>query len=195
MSFKLINFKFPKNSAVLTVFFLVSSSYFHSPVEALMNSQPQLVAKQQVIAKNAKPHQVFTSILPKLKKNSQIRILLPAHIPGLEGENPIYAIIETANKNKYDIILGFSPDCNGGSACRFGMISAEVVNSKTPKLTGKKIDLAKGTTAYFSDFTCGAGCSDATLIWREKGVQYTLGLKAGNQKELVEMAKSVTIPK
>lgn len=187
-------FNFKKSSALLGLFFLVVSSYFHDVAQASVKNQPQLIAKEQVNSKTAQPHPVFKPILPKLKKNSQIRILLPNYIPGLEGESPLYAIIEAATKKQYDIILGFSPDCNGGSACRFGMISAEAINKTTPRLTGKAISLAKGMTAYFVDAKCGANCSDSTLTWRQKGVQYTIGLKAGKQKDLVEMAKSVITP-
>ncbi|MBD2294961.1 hypothetical protein H6G06_16100 [Anabaena sphaerica FACHB-251] len=187
-------FNFKKSSVLLALFFLVGSSYFHDIAQASVKNKPQLIAKEQINNKTAQPHPVFKSILPKLKKNSQIKILLPNYIPGLEGENPLYAIIETANKDKYDILLGFSPDCTGGTACRLGMISAEAINSKTPKLTGKAVSLAKGTTAYFVDAKCGANCSDSTLTWRQKAVQYTIGLKAGKQDELVKMAKSVISP-
>jgi hypothetical protein len=38
---------------------------------------------------------------------------------------------------------------------------------------------------------CGANSSDATLPWGQKGVQYTISLKAGKQADLVKMAKSV----
>lgn len=187
-------FNIKKSSAVLTLFFLVGSSYFHDVAQASVKNKPQVIAKEQVNSKTTQPHPVFKSILPKLKKNTKIRILLPNYIPGLEGESPLYAIIETVNKNKYDILLGFSPDCTGGTACRFGMISAEAINSKTPKLTGKAVSLAKGKTAYFVDAKCGANCSDSTLTWREKGIQYTIGLKAGKQQDLVEIAKSVITP-
>ncbi|MBD2691005.1 hypothetical protein [Anabaena catenula] len=171
-------------SPLFALFFLVSTTYFH---DVAIASVPQ----QQVNSQISQPHPVFKSILPKLKKKTQIKILLPKYVPGLGGENPIYAIIETATKNKYEILLGFSPDCNGGTACRFGVITAEAINSKTPKLTGKAISLGKGITGYFVDFQCGAGCSDATLTWRKNGVQYEIGLKAGNQTELLEMVKSV----
>lgn len=184
-------FKLKNISALLALFFLVSSSYFDDVANASVKNKPQLIAKQEVNSQVSQPHPVFKSILPKLKKNSQIKILLPKYIPGLEAESPLYAIIETATKDKYDILLGFSPDCTGGTACRFGIISAEAINSKTPKLKGKAVSLAKGTTAYFVDAKCGANCSDSTLTWRQKGVQYTIGLKAGKESELVEMAKSV----
>jgi hypothetical protein len=176
------------------MFLLVSSSVYPNFTLASVANKSHTVAQQQINSKTSQSHPVFKSILPKLKQKTQIKILLPKYIPGLAGENPLYAIIETASKNKYEIILGFSPDCNGGTACRFGTIGAEAINSKTPKLTGKAVSLAKGITGYFVDFQCGAGCSDATLTWREQGIQYAFGLKAGKQAELLQMAKSVITP-
>ncbi|MBK1987804.1 hypothetical protein A0J48_009680 [Sphaerospermopsis aphanizomenoides BCCUSP55] len=178
-------------SAVSALFFLISISSFHNAAIASAKTQSQLLAKQQVNNTTSQPHPVFKSILPKLKQKSQIKILLPKYVPESDGENKLYAIIETVGKNKYDILLGFSPDCSGGTACRLGIISAEAINNKTPKLTGKFVSIAKGITAYFVDAQCGANCSDSTLTWRQKGVQYTIGLKAGKQTELVKMAKSV----
>jgi hypothetical protein len=176
--------KSKKISALFALFLLVNTSSFHDLARAG-------VPQQQVNSQVSQPHPVFKSILAKLKKNSKIKILLPKYVSESDGENPLYSILETATKNKYDILLGFSPDCTGGTACRLGMISAEAINSKTPKLTGKTVSLAKGMTGYFVDAKCGANCSDSTLTWRQKGVQYTIGLKAGKEAELVKMAKSV----
>ncbi|MEH1848895.1 MAG: hypothetical protein V7L25_28990 [Nostoc sp.] len=181
---------FRNTSAVCAIFLLVSVSSFHKLAIATINNQSQLIAQQSKI----QPHPVFKSILLKLKQKTQIKILLPKFIPESDGENPIYAIIEAATQNKYDILLGFSPDCNGGTACRLGVLSAEAVTSKTPRLTGKPVSLAKGITGYFVDFTCGANCSDATLTWRQKGVQYVVGLKAGERTSLVKMANSAINP-
>ncbi|AFZ59066.1 hypothetical protein H6G54_23395 [Anabaena cylindrica FACHB-243] len=180
------------NTSVLSASFLLVSGSI-SPNFALISvaNPPQILAKQQINNKTSQPHPVFKSILPKLKKNIQINILLPKYIPESDGENPLYAIIETATKNKYEILLSFSPDCNGGTACRLSIITGEAVTSKTPKLTGKAISLAKGMSGYFVDFQCGANCSDATLTWRKKAVQYRIGLKAGKQADLVKMARSV----
>lgn len=44
------------------------------------------------------------------------------------------------------------------------------------------------------DFTCGANCSDATLTWRQQGVQYVVGLKAGDRTSLIKMANSAINP-
>ncbi|MEH1874539.1 hypothetical protein [Nostoc sp.] len=166
---------FKNTTAVCAVFLLVSLGSFHTSAIATVNKQFQLIAQSKTPS-----HPIFKSILPKLNQKTQIRILLPRFIPESDGENPIYAIIEAATQKKYEILLGFTPDCNGASACRLGVVTAEAVTRKTPRLTGKRVSLAKGITGYFVDFTCGAGCSDATLAWRQQGVQYVVGLKAGD---------------
>lgn len=181
---------FKNTSAVCAVFLLVSVGSFHMSAIATVNKQSQLIAQQS----KTPLHPVFKSILPKLKQKTQIRILLPKFIPESDGENPIYAIIEAVTQKKYEILLGFSPDCNGASACRLGSVSAEAVTRKTPRLTGKPVSLAKGITGYFVDFSCGAGCSDATLTWRQQGVQYVVGVKAGDRTSLVKMANSAINP-
>ncbi|MEH2182753.1 hypothetical protein [Nostoc sp.] len=181
---------FRNTSAVCAVFLLVSVSSFHKLAIASINNHSQLIAQQSKI----QLHPVFKSILPKLKQKTQIKILLPKFIPESDGENPIYAIIEAVTQKKYEILLGFSPDCNGGTACRLGVLSAEAVTRKTPRLTGKSVSLAKGITGYFVDFTCGANCSDATLSWRQQGVQYIVGLKAGDRTSLIKMANSAINP-
>jgi hypothetical protein len=182
---------FKQIGTVCAVFLLVSPSSFPKSAVASVNHQAQLIGQGQT---KIQSHPVFRSILPKLKQKTQIKILLPKFIPESDGEYPIYAIIETASQKKYDILLGFSPDCNGGTACRLGVLSAEAVTQKTPRLTGKRLSLAKGTTGYFVDFSCGANCSDATLTWRQQGVQYTVGLKAGDRASLVKMANSAINP-
>lgn len=182
---------FRNTSAVCALFLLVSVSSFHKSAIATINNQSQLIAQSQG---RSQPHSVFKSILPKLKQKTQIRILLPKFIPESDGENPIYANIETATPKNYEILLAFSPDCNGASACRLGVLSAEAVTHKTPRLTGKRASLAKGITGYFVDFSCGAGCSDATLTWRQQSVQYVFGIKAGDRASLVKMANSAINP-
>jgi len=186
-------------SAVCGLLLLVSASTFEDSSIArenkgVANHQSQLIALQPTSAINSQPHPVFKSILPKLKQKSQIQLLLPKFIPESDGGIPIYAIIETVTANKYEILLGYSPDCNGGTACRLGVVAAQAVTRKTPRLSGKPLSLAKGITGYFVDFSCGANCSDATLTWRHKGVQYTVGLKAGDRTSLVKMANSAINP-
>lgn len=161
---------------------------------AIASTPNQLNSYDTIGLKSTQFHPAFGSIHPKLKQKTKLKILLPKYIPSEDGINPIYAILETATQNRYSIILGYTPNCNGGTACRLGTIYAESITSKTPRLTGKKVSLAKGITGYFVDFSCGANCSDATLTWRQGNGQYTVGLKAGDRAALVKMANSAIVP-
>jgi hypothetical protein len=187
-------FGFKYFTAACTAILLASTNSLPDLARASVNNQSHKIAQSQVQTINSQPNPVFNSILPKLKQKSRIRILLPKFIPESDGENPIYAIIETATEKKYEILLGFSPDCTGGTACRLGVVTGEAVTRKTPPLTGKPVALAKKITGYFVDFSCGANCSDATLTWRQRGVQYTIGLKAGDRASLIKMANSAINP-
>jgi len=178
-------------SPLCTLFLLLTGTNLISVTPAVGIEKHQIIAKQPIQGKKSQINPVFQPILSKLKKTTRIKILLPSDIPIGKNEPPLYSIVETVTKNKYQILLGFTPDCGGGTACRFGAISAELVSSKTSKPVGKEVNLRNNRKAYFEDFKCGANCSDANLTWREKGVQYSIGLKAGSLSSLVKMANSV----
>jgi hypothetical protein len=139
------------------------------------------------------PHPIFSEILPRLKVKTKLNIRLPAYIPESDGSNRVYAILETANASKYEILLAFTADCTGGNACRLGSTSAEAITAKSPVLKGKAVALANGITGYFTDASCGANCSDATLTWEQNSVRYTVAIKAGKVTTLVKMANSASV--
>jgi hypothetical protein len=185
------------NSRSINIFYLLCAfcivtniHSYHAPAIANTTQQPLVIVKRNQ-NQASQVNRVFRRILPELKKKSKIKILLPQYIPAADENNAVYAVLENVSANKYEILLGFTPDCTGGTACRLGMITGEIITPKTASLRGKPISLGKGITAYFVDFQCGANCSDATLAWRQKGVQYTVGLKAGDRNSLIKMAKSV----
>jgi hypothetical protein len=185
-----------KNISIpFVILFLVSIGSVDNFAIAInsIKNQPQLMTSRQSNGKKPQINPIFRSILPKLTQKTQIHILLPQFIPESGGENPLYAILETAIPNKYEIMLGFSPECTGGNACRLGSVAAEAVTKTTPRLKGKPVALARNIKGYFEDYKCGANCSDATITWRQKSVQYTVGLKAGDRPTLVKMANSAII--
>jgi hypothetical protein len=136
---------------------------------------------------------VFKQIIPILKKKTQVPLWLPSYIPESDGDIPLYAQLEIVTAKNYSILLGFDPECNGGTACRLGSISGEKINSQNKILKGKKITLSHQRQGYFVDATCGANCSDSTLSWQEKGYLYRLAIKAGDLKTLVKMANSTVL--
>ncbi|RUS99385.1 hypothetical protein DSM106972_078270 [Dulcicalothrix desertica PCC 7102] len=180
-----------KNTGVALGLSLITGTSQVTESTFAIPTKPQQTAQS---TSKIKSNAVFAPILPKLKKNSKIAILLPKQIPGSESENKLYAVVETATPNKYGIILGFTPDCNGGTACRYGFVGAESVTNKTPRQRGKVVSLQNRTTAYFTESQCGANCSDGILTWRRRGVQYSAGLKAGKLNDVLQMANSFVAP-
>ena len=149
---------------------------------------PSLVCAMPTTA----PDAVFTPILPKLKA-TKVPVLLPGDT-NREGElgkaESPYASIEDISSSRYEVELGYGPDCNGGGACHIGTITGEKLTPKSPKLKGKKIKLATGQTAYFVDATCGANCSDSTLSWDLGNFRYTVAMKAEKPEILTRIANS-----
>lgn len=159
-------------------------------------------------------HPVFQSILPPLEKKTLVPVVLPTYIPSetSDGTSRLYANVTSLTSGGYTIILGYTSDCEGGNACRFGTISGVATTPITPPLTAESEDffdrdprykprvrskekpgfitLALGVTGYFVPYTCGAFCSDSQLFWERNGYRYMLGVKAANSKVLVDMANS-----
>ncbi len=136
------------------------------------------------------PNPIFEPILPQLQQETQVPILLPDYVFGSDGATPIYARIETATPSQYQLILGFTPECNGGSACRLGTVSGQEISANSPALEGKTVPLDGGITGYFMDAVCGANCSDSTITWDQNGTRYQMGIKAGKPEDLVKMTNS-----
>jgi hypothetical protein len=141
-----------------------------------------------------KANPVFQSVVPQIRKITKISLLLPKEIPATQGETQLYATVATATPQKYGVLLGYLPTCNGGTSCRYGEIVGEAVTTNTPIIVGKAIFLRQGVTAYFSPSRCGANCSDAVVMWRQKGIQYSVGIKAAQQADVVKMANSLIVP-
>ena len=191
----------PANNYFLKFFWLVGflvSACQMTPVEDLSRTFPSpsssSAAVTSALAKTqptqSLPHPIFREILPELKDQTGLPIRLPVYIPESDGPNPIYALLQSANASKYEIRLAFTSDCTGGNACSLGSTFAEAITPQSPVLTGKAVALANGITGYFTDATCGANCSDATLTWEQNSVRYTVAIKAGKVATLVKMANS-----
>lgn len=152
---------------------------------------PQQSAGEAVSPTIAEPryHRVFQPLLARLKAGTEIPIRLPQEIPD-GGESPLYASLNEISPDHYSIELAFVPDCYGATACRFGEVSGEKKTPRTPAPSGQKLTLTGGITGYFTPAVCGANCSDATLMWEQDGIRYTIALKAGRRESLQRMAES-----
>jgi len=131
---------------------------------------------------------LFAPVLPAIHAKWHLPVRVPAQLPDLgAGPDRVYAVLGAAGKSHYEIILGFTPDCAGGTACRLGAVSGDAPPKKS---AGKPVRLDRGIVGRFVDAVCGANCSDSTLTWKQGPASYTVGIKAGRLKELREMANS-----
>ena len=136
---------------------------------------------------------IFEPILPELRAKTRVPLKLPTYLgieeDGLEG-HPLYAIVEEATPNRYFLQIAFTPDCSGGTACRWGGATGERIGTQMGRPTGRPIKLSRGITGYFVDSTCGANCSDSVLTWDLQGYRYTVESKAAAPDFLLKVANS-----
>jgi len=135
--------------------------------------------------------QIFAPILRELKQSTSVPVRLPDHLPDLgQGQEPLYAVLEFARPAGYSVILAFTPDCNGASVCRVGTLSARRV-TKGRIARGKRVTLAGGVAGAYREGGCGAGCSDSVVTWRDGTVEYSAGVKAGSETDVVKLANAI----
>lgn len=133
-----------------------------------------------------------------VEQETGVPVAVPTVLPGADESLPVYATVLTSKKAEYEINLGYTPGCGGGTACSYGNLAGKQV---TPNMIGtanfpedlkaaKVVNLAGGTTGYFVESQCGANCSDAKVFWVENGYQYMVGIKAGREADVIDMANS-----
>lgn len=133
---------------------------------------------------------IFEKAAPELRQKTRVPFRYPTYFATEAETNPLYAIIERATPNGYELEVAFTPDCGGGNACRFGMVAGEKIASGAKRLRGKTVKLSHGVEGYFVDAKCGANCTDSTLTWEQDGYRYTVGIKAANVETLTKVANS-----
>ncbi|MDQ2900001.1 MAG: hypothetical protein M3Y07_09405 [Acidobacteriota bacterium] len=153
-----------------------------------MNFRPATLLFAVFFTISGQQTDLFAPVIPAIRAKWRLPVRVPAQLPDLGvGQDRIYAVLGAAGKSHYEIILGFTPDCTGGTACRVGAVSAD---APPKKIAGKPVRLSRGIVGRFVDAVCGANCSDSTVSWKQGPASYTVGIKAGRLKELREMANS-----
>ena len=132
---------------------------------------------------------IFGRILTSLKQKTKVPLRLPDYLATEEETYPLYAIVESVSRTRYNLELGFTPDCSG-QACHYGTVSGEIIKSKFNHSGSKAVKMKQGSIGYFFEGTCGASCADSDLVWEQKGYRYTVSIKAGNVETLTKIANS-----
>lgn len=169
-----------------------------------------LLSCASVAYSQPKPNQIFQPIVPVVTKQTQVPVLLPAHVPSFDatGKAKVYADLKTATPFEYIIVLGYDPKCIEATPCRLGFISGKVKTPITLLLEEEYeydssyrplrspdqpdfISLANKTKAYFLPYSCFNACSDSVLAWDLDGYRYVISIRSARKEELLNMANSM----
>jgi hypothetical protein len=117
------------------------------------------------------PASVFDSVLPELKQQTRIPILLPDHLPPLGGAQ-VFANAE-GQAERYAIRLESDPDCDHAQVCFQGIFRAQQGGEFSfPEV----VQIGKIAKGRFKATTCGGSCSPPAIEWIWNGVLYTVQL-------------------
>lgn len=134
----------------------------------------------------------------RVRDSIQARAGMPLRLPrvalGDSADRSLYVLVLKAVRDRYFIVLSDDADCPGGSVCRVATVAGECVLTDSAPPRGERVALAGGRAGMYVAPVCGAGCSDAAVVWREGRYRYQVGLKTGSKAEVVRMANSALLP-
>jgi len=140
----------------------------------------------------------FQPVLARLESTG-VPLMLPSDFPIEEGLPPIHPYVYTAEPGEYEMSLDFGADCQGAGACHYGSLTGKKVDSNEPVGThnfefdaerAQKVTLTNDIEGYFIESVCGANCDDAKVFWIYNGFQYMVGVKAGRQSDVLNLANA-----
>lgn len=155
------------------------------PIVKVFNHQKFSFLTNELVAQKSTSVAVeFQEILPKIKKQTQLPILLPSEllITGTDRKNYVEG---KGTSNSYEITLAFTPNCTG-NACSIGYISAQKGSQPLENEFSRELTLAQNIKGYFRPLTCGASCAPPIIGWEYKGVFYRISLKGVGQSPEIE---------
>ncbi len=138
----------------------------------------------------------FQPVLAQLESTG-VPLVLPPDFPIEAGLPAIHPYVYTAEPGEYELSLDFGPDCLGAGACHYGSLTGKQVDTNEPVGTrsfefdaarAQRVVLANDIEGYFIESVCGANCDDAKVFWIYNGFQYMVGMKAGRQADVLDLA-------
>jgi hypothetical protein len=150
-----------------------------------------LVGSTQAVSDSATAAESSTleGVRPKVKARSKLPLRLPTYLPDTGGQK-IYALLRHVDADSYDILLATKVPCEGGNACSYGTVQAQKSAFEVPEGKPTDVALGGGITGQFFPAECHVFCSEAYVRWRENGIFYSIGVKAGKKAGLLRAVKS-----
>ena len=134
--------------------------------------------------------QGYNAIRSTLPNRTSIPVRLPRFIPNYaDPEHPVFAIVESVNSDEYRVQLAWDKNCKGGNWCHLGEITGSRLQAHAQR-HGQIVKLAGDIRGCFTPASMGAYCDDAKLEWEEGTFHYSIAMKCGTKRTLIEMARS-----
>ncbi len=137
----------------------------------------------------------LSKVIPELQQKTSVPLRLPTRIPALDNEQDLYAIVTAVEKDRYVVVLGATPDCEGQHVCTFGTAmgaSRPLSELNEDDMNGRwtAVRLTHGIKGRFRAFTCAAYCGESVVSWSEGKYHYAIGMKAEKKAVLISIANS-----
>jgi hypothetical protein len=123
-------------------------------------------------------------ILPKIKQETNVPVLLPSQLLITATDNKIY-ISGSGTANGYKIDLAFEENCSK-PRCVVGYLSAEKWGQPKEDEFSREVSLVNNIKGYFRPLECELLCTLPIIGWEYKGVFYRIALKGVGQSPEIE---------
>jgi hypothetical protein len=134
---------------------------------------------------------MYAPTVRRLRTSVRIPILLPLHLKRLADTPPLAATINDMSNGGYFLLVD-PRGCENAHACHIYTVTGYPLASSPIAAGQVPVRLVDGAQAFYTHFTCGSSCSDSTLVWdTPTGYRYSVGIKAGNESQLVRLANSM----
>lgn len=133
----------------------------------------------------------YTLVRDTLLATTRVPVVVPRRVWGDATDDSLYVRVDYADTDSYSLFFSVNPRCQGGSVCRAGGVDGELLSAVLDTARGQPVRLSGGRHAVYVPEHCGAGCSDAKLVWTDHQYRYSVGLHRGRFEQLVRMVESV----
>ena len=132
--------------------------------------------------------------LPQLKEKTTVPPRLTTYFPRLGKADDLYVNVLSADSTGYEIVLGFTPDCEGQNVCGYGrLIGTTRSFNEIKEIEGQKwvpVTLAGRIKARYYDTQCAAYCSYSVVAWSEGKWHYLVEFRAERKSLVIRAANS-----
>lgn len=160
-------------------------TYEIGAVNAYLHRQNLVILPLSIAAAETPPvAEELKAILPKIKQETKVPVLLPTDLLITATDQKIY-ISGSGNANGYKIDLAFKENCSE-PRCVVGYLSAEKGGKPKEDEFSRELSLVNNIKGYFRPQECEVLCTIPIIGWEYQGVFYRIALRGVGQSPEIE---------